>query len=152
MTELFDKIACGDKDAVAFIRNIDFVADVWDDIIDCDKHPNDRRINDAFRVALVDIPRNPFYRRHFEALNAMVAIAIENWELATQIEREKGGDEVSFVIRSSFVDIFGMVAVITGGHEHAKEVIRELRAGAHAEGMAGYMKALEAERNAREGN
>lgn len=40
--------------------------------------------------ALVLLPRNAFYRLHFDELNAILANAITNWRVATRLERAGG--------------------------------------------------------------
>lgn len=150
------EVAKGDAAAAEFMLQMCRVMHLWDDLIDKDKAVSDAQINEAFQLALVDIPRNPFYARHFVALNAHVQTAITNWHVATRMEREGGDYEksIAFILRSSYMDLFTQVAQIVGGPEWAVEMAHKTRLLTHKETYAGYLMNLEREaigRLAREG-
>lgn len=151
------EVAKGDAAAAEFMLQMCRVMHLWDDLIDKDKAVSDAQINEAFQLALVDIPRNPFYARNFTALNTLVQTAITNWHVATRMEREGGDYEksIAFILRSSYMDLFTQVAQIVGGPEWAVEMAHKTRLLTHNETYAGYLENLKRERQdrlAREGD
>ncbi|MBP5980692.1 MAG: hypothetical protein KA748_10830 [Halomonas sp.] len=141
----------GDKSAVEFIEMICDVAHKWDDLIDRDKELNDDSINKLFFDLLIRLPRNVFYRKHFEHLNSVLMNAISNWQIATEMEREGGDYETSiaFILRSSYIDLITQAALLTGGNQWACTVGKQARAITHNETYEGYLKNLTKEKQER---
>ena len=155
--DLAFEVARGDADAAHFMLMMARVMHLWDDLIDKDKPVEDAEVNVAFQLALVDIPRNPFYARNFTSLNTLVQTAITNWHVATRMEREGKDYEytIAFILRSSYMDLFTHVAQIVGGPQWAVEMAHKTRLLTHDETYAGYLVNLERERQdraAREGD
>lgn len=148
--ELIKKICKGDTHAEAFLHAIWLISQVWDDLIDRDKKVEPARINEAMWLALVGLPRNPFYVSNFQNLNSILATSILNWEYANQLEAE-GTDKalsIAFVLRSSYVDLLIMTALIIGGKSWADELVPAIRDSAHCEGFDGYLANLEVQKKA----
>jgi len=144
-----------DMDALAFLRGIASVMHTWDDLIDKDREIEDEEINAAFWFALVELPTNPFYAANAEMLRPIVVQSIVNWRAATAMERaatcEQYNDlKITFIIRSTYIDLVVMAACILGGPDWAAKVAPDLRRWAHSEGFKGYLDALAAEKEARE--
>jgi hypothetical protein len=150
---LFRKIANGVPAAAELLDILFDILHAWDDLIDRDKPMTDADVNKMMFRALVLLPRNAFYRAHFDDLNPLVVAAIQNWMTATHFERygSESDEVVAFVLRSSYVDIGTQVALITGGFEFAQAINVEMRLHAHAEGLTDYRLNLVAERAARGG-
>ena len=148
----------GNADALEFLRAIAKVLHLWDDLVDRDKAIADATIHEAFGLALIDLPRNAFYRRHFEVLNAVLLNAIVNWRIATTMERNDAPDRrpydfaTAFILRSSYVDLLTMSATLIGGVEWGAAMGPEIHRWAHQEGMATYLYNLAAETAARKEN
>jgi hypothetical protein len=140
--------------ALAFVRRLALVMHTHDDAIDLDAPLTDADLNAAFTLSLVDLPRNTFYSEHFDLLNPIVLNSIVNWRIATELERnekpEDGDLTISFIIRSSYIDIVVMCALIIGGIDWAVTAGVELRRWAHSERWAGYLKNLKTEKAVRE--
>lgn len=133
----------GDADAVALAFMIARVSHVWDDLIDKDKPVADADVNEAFWLALVQIPANAFYRRFGEELRPVMASGILNWIAATDIERRKPSLEalqVAHVIRYSVSDVLVLMAALCGGASWAFEVAAELRLRCQKNGFLDYVK------------
>lgn len=149
--ELFVTVTNGDKSAADFLSCIVDVLHVWDDLIDRDKPFDPEAVNWAFTTALVTLPRNAFYQRHFEWLNPLLLSAINNWRVANILEA--GDDEadkrIAFISRSSYIDLITQVAFIVGGSDWVRKVGPQIRRFAHSEGWEGYLNNLEAEKAAR---
>ncbi len=142
----------GDSSAVECIELICNIAHIWDDLIDKDKELSGDTINRVFFEALITLPRNPFYRKHFDHLNSVLLNAISNWQIANRLEREGGSYETSiaFILRSSYVDMVTQAALLQGGQKWGWKVGEEVRRLAHGETYDGYLKNLDKEKTARQ--
>jgi hypothetical protein len=152
--EAMQRVCLGNQDAIRFLNDITDVLHLWDDLIDRDHELPDAHINKTMWIALVALPRNPFYVQHFMALNSILVTAIVNWQIATDMERKPSSDNeevIAFIIRSSYIDIITLVAVLCGGPDHATSIMREARQLWHSEELSGYRQNLIQERLSREG-
>lgn len=144
----------GDQPAVMLNAALVEILHTWDDLVDKDKAVDDEAVNRAFRLALVVIPGNPFYQQHFSVLHPLLDNLILNWMAATSMERtpETPVDlPVAFVIRSDYCNFLLKSMVLVGGFDHARAMWPNVRRFWHREGYDGYLRALEEETAAREG-
>jgi hypothetical protein len=84
----------------------------------------------------------------------VLANAIINWRIATEYERNASGKhdlEAAYVLRSSYVDLVTLSALLLGGAAHAATIGADVRRWAHQEGYELYLENLVAEKAAREG-
>jgi hypothetical protein len=141
----------GHSSAISFVETIVVVLHFWDDLIDKDRVLPDEEVNHAMWLALIELPRNDFYRRNFAELNPILRQAILNWHLATQVEREGSDDErtMAFVLRSSYVDLISATLTLCLGVQTALPYIRKLRQHTHSETLEGYLQALKVEEESR---
>jgi hypothetical protein len=120
---------CGDLSAAAMLIDIWRIAELWDDLIDRDKPVKDEDINAAFYTAIISLPRNEFYQRHFLQINPLMESAIIDWHAANALE--KNGSEVAlrqaYVLRCSLVNLIVVAAKIIGGMDLARTVSGEVR-------------------------
>jgi len=141
----------GDTDAANFLLCLMEVAHLWDDLIDKDAPASPSQIDEAFWHALVTIPGNAFYQKHFNQLQPMVASAIIHWQAATFMERT-GTDadkQIAFIIRSEYAAIVTQCALIIGGAKWAVDATIAIRRFIHAEGYDNYLLNLQREERAR---
>ena len=138
----------GNGPAADYVEMSCRIAHLWDDLIDRDKVVPVADINQGFFEALVRLPRNPFYKQHFEHLNSVLINAISNWQIATRMEREGQGYEqsIAFILRSSYTDLVTQSALLIGGDVWASEVGHEVRLLTHGETFDGYVKNLAQEK------
>lgn len=134
----FHELMRGDTSATHLCHALFEQLGVWDDLIDKDKQVTDEQIHRAFWLANVEIPRNVFYRQHFDVLNPLVIQAIMNWQIANELEKTNPS-EISFIIRSDYANIFVMCAMLIGGPEYAKQAGQEIRTIVHDEGLQSYL-------------
>lgn len=146
--EFIQKILNGHRDAAVFVAMMFQVLHLWDDLIDKDKPTPDEEINLAMFLALVQIPRNPFYRANFAELSPIVSSAIINWMYATQQER-LAPSEVTFIVRSDYINLLLKSAEIVGGAKFAAEQQAAVRDWFHGEGYQGYLINLGKEKEVR---
>ena len=118
----------GNLHAVRLCIDLTFIAHVWDDLIDRDRERTAWDINQAFRIALVDIPANPFYLQHITQLWPLFMNAILQWQDANILEKgTKHDKQMAYMLRASFLQIFNYCAYLVGGPEWASEIGPDLR-------------------------
>lgn len=118
----------GDEWAVRFCVDFVYICHLWDDLIDKDKDRTDQEINDAFRIALVDIPTNPFFAKHRQALCPIVLNIILRWQDANVLERGNDHDKhMAYMHRAGMLEIFNICAYLIGGPNWVYEVGPDMR-------------------------
>lgn len=153
--KVLEEAVMGDKVALEMLRAFARVAHFWDDLIDGDKNLDDASVHARMWDAVVTLPCNAFYHEHIATLAPIIANAIINWRIATNIERDPHSTPkdlgFAFVIRSAYVDLVTTCALIIGGVEHAVAIGPAVRRWIHEEGFFKYLDNLAAEQRAREG-
>lgn len=125
--DAFLRWANGDEDAARFLRQISSIARLADDIADGDSLNVSADLSRLLFETLVSIPSNPFYQANYSALAPVIANvaltwdATEDWKYA-DLEKTR---MFAFVLRECSEQIAVTVAVITGGFEHGRSVIRD---------------------------
>lgn len=147
---LIARAVCDDADALRFLEDIATVLHAWDDMIDRDSPLSDDEVHRAFWLALIEIPNNAFYARHRAQLQPILVSAIANWRIANEIERGRVGAnaellKIAFIIRSTYVDLATMCAILIGGLEWGVEQGCLLREWIHNETFNGYLANLHTE-------
>lgn len=144
MIEIISKACRGHQDAIRFFVDLYEVLQVWDDLADRDKPVSQNDIHNTFWRTLIEIPRNSFYRAHFNDLSPLLSAAILNWHAANKLEATDSDSdkEISFIIRSNYVDLLIQSALLIGGVQWAIEVTPVIRRAWHDEGLVGYRAAL----------
>jgi len=118
----------GNLDAVRFCIDIVYIAHLWDDLIDRDIERSGHDINQAFRIALMDIPSNPFYYNNMSDLRPLMMNAILQWQDANILERGTNHERhMAYMLRASFLQIFNYCAYLVGGPEWVKEIGPDMR-------------------------
>lgn len=119
----------GNEDAAALNADLYQIVEMWDDLIDKDAATPDAGINAAFYTALIKLPRNAFYQRHFALLSPILESAILDWYAANALEKRRTGDDLrtSFILRCGVQAFTVMCARIIGGVDFACSVNLQLR-------------------------
>ena len=118
----------GDEHAVAFCMGMVYVAHLWDDLVDGDRSRTGREISDGFRICLVDIQANPFYRANSSSLLPVIMNSIMRWQDANFLEHGSDHDKhLAYGHRASFLDLLNFCAMLVGGFSWAEEVGPEMR-------------------------
>lgn len=128
--KLFLRVFKGDVNAVEFVENCAEISQVWDDLVDCDTPMDKSEINRAFRLALIEIPSNPFYNAFRQQLTVMLNWVITDWMLSNKLAGQ--GDyenRVAFVIRDSFSSMVIQCVSLLHGNEWAMEVAESIKIG-----------------------
>ena len=126
--DLLPKFLKGDDEAIRFNSALYEIAELWDDLIDNDETTR-AGINAAFYAALITLPRNGFYQRHFALLNPIMEAAILDWFTANELESTGSieNKRAAFILRCGLQAVTVMSARIIGGVEWAQAVNLELR-------------------------
>lgn len=137
--------ACqGNREAIVFVSSFTFVAHLWDDLIDCDTVVDEDRINRAFWTALIEMPANPFYQRHFHNLQPVLRQIVIDWMDANELERNGYHERtLAFVLRSEINGLVAQVAYLIGGYDWMRTVSIETRRALHTETLNEYLTELE---------
>lgn len=121
------RVLLGNEEAVAFMESIGAICQVWDDLIDI-PGASAPRINAAFWEALIALPNNGFYQRHFDTLNPLMQSAIADWLAANELEKGSEHDKrLAYVLRDATASLAVHCARLVGGYGWMLEVNAEIR-------------------------
>jgi hypothetical protein len=118
----------GNQDALNMYRLFVDMAHTWDDLIDRDKPVSDDQINNAFLIALVYLPANPFYQHIQRDIMPMWLTVVSAYQTANFFERTKDehGVEIAHTLRYAAGNIIAYAVHVCLGPEKAKEVLPEV--------------------------
>lgn len=131
----------GNAAAVDLVLNIADIAGIWDDLIDRDKPVSDAQINRAFGIALLELPKNPFYQAHCLDLLPVMTTGTLNWLTANEYEKQqdKEAHALAHVLRYGIADLVLFIAYLIGGQEWAQQVAPELRRRSQKDTLENYL-------------
>jgi len=132
----------GNQNIFHVFQCVRFLVHVWDDLIDKDKEVTDRDINQAFKIALVDLPANPVYRLVQQDLLPLWVTVISAYETANEFEAQgtAAGLEISHILRFEAVQILNYLMIAVLGYEQALPYLPKIWLGIVAEPLSGYLK------------
>jgi len=136
-----EHICAGDRRAAEFLYQFFALCHLWDDLIDKDVERSEADINQAFFVALIDIPRNAYYQRYCDHILPVMTTAIHEWFAANLLERSQRTD-ISYTLRCSIVSLVHQAAYLCGGYDWAVEVGEEIRLKTQDETYKQYLGEL----------
>lgn len=134
----------GDAAAVDLVLAIAEISHTWDDLIDRDKPVDDARINRAFTLALLELPRNPFYLQHRDELLPVMTTGALNYLTANEYEKQDDAEAhaLAHVLRYGIADLVLFVAYLIGGQEWAQSVAPELRKLSQKDSLENYLSEI----------
>lgn len=118
----------GNQDALNVYRMFVDLSHTWDDLIDKDKNVPPDHVNNAFLIALLYLPSNPFYRSIQDQILPMWATVISAYEIANDFEKKKDdhGIEIAHTLRYASGHIITYMVQVCVGYEKAKEILPEV--------------------------
>ncbi|NBS68215.1 hypothetical protein EBT31_04780 [bacterium] len=118
----------GNQDALNMYRMFCELSHTWDDLVDKDQDVSEAKINNAFMIALVYLPANPFYRQIQDAVLPMWLTVISAYETANFFERNKDehGIEIAHSLRYAAGNIIAYAVHVCVGAEKAKELLPDV--------------------------
>jgi len=142
--QTFTYTACkGYKPAIDLCNLFFHVCQVWDDLVDKDKDVTEEQVNNAFIIALIEIPSNPFYQQYFHYLKGVMFAGIIDWMDANDLEK---GDEhqkmVAYTLRDNFNNLLIHCAYLLGGKAWMHHIRKQLRLNVYDEPIREYLESL----------
>jgi hypothetical protein len=118
----------GNQDALFMYRMMVDMAHAWDDVVDGDRKVPEIELNNAFLIALVYLPANPFYQKIQMAILPMWISIVSAYETANKFEREKEphGLEIAHTLRYAAGNIVAYAIHVCVGAEEARKHIPEM--------------------------
>jgi hypothetical protein len=118
----------GNQDALNVYRMFVDMAHAWDDMVDGDRRVPEQELNNAFLIALVYLPANPFYRSIQDQILPMWLSIVSSYEAANKFEREKDphGVEIAHTLRYAAGNIIAYAIHVCVGQEEARKHIPEM--------------------------
>ena len=109
-----------DAEAVNWLENYMSALEFYDDLIDKDKKIHEARVISNIYNALLYMPSNPFWLKHYHILGPQILLGMRSCSLANKLEKRKEGDDLiwSYVLRQ-VVDITLTVVELTRGRDIA---------------------------------
>ena len=138
--------------AIEFYSDICDTLHFWDDLVDKDTVIEDKTVHDMMDALLFRLPLNSFYRQHEVFLRPILLNSIMNWRVANEMERHPQDENdlyIAFILRSAYVDLLSIGAVLVFGQDAAIPIVLKLRRAIHSEGIFDYIENLENERSVR---
>ncbi|MAY42270.1 hypothetical protein [Neptuniibacter sp. UBA847] len=142
--EFLMQVLRGNADAVEMCEQIFQVSQVIDDLVDQDKPITSAEVIKTFWVALIELPANPFYRRHELVIRPLMAGALQDWTDSVSLEREGDvhGKHLAFVLRDQLTSLVIQCAYLVGGYKWMQEIGVPVRRYFHDEGLIEYINNL----------
>lgn len=113
---IFEQAVCGNRAALAFLHALFRAADIADDLHDQDKPANVGELLHGLTMMNV----YPFFRQHADALTALMVTGALSWDVSNEIDEP----ERAFYA-AQLEQVLFYVALLCGGYEHAKSIMRE---------------------------
>ena len=118
----------GNQDALNLYRMFVDLSHTWDDLVDKDNEVSAEEVNNAFMIALVYMPANPFYRRIQDQIMPMWLMVLSAYETANKYEADKDehGIEIAHTLRYATGHIVAYMVHMCVGAEKAKEIMPDV--------------------------
>lgn len=117
------------KDAIALANAFSRVSQIWDDLHDQDHPVAPGMVDYMMMTALVEIPKNNFYRQYYLELMPVMEHCLMTWMDSNTLE-EIGDDrdlQVSYIIRSVTTDLMITLAGLIGGIHWRRQAALAIR-------------------------
>lgn len=134
----------GNQDAIHYCETLFRISQTLDDIIDGDKRLTGADVMSAFWQSLIELPANPFYRRHELYLRPLMASALQDWRDSVTLERSGGRHEktLAFVLRDQLAGLTIQCAYLVGGESWMVQAGPAIRQHFHEDTLEGYLDGL----------
>lgn len=113
------------KAAQAYLKRLFFIVRKLDDLWDEDYIVSKADIAKSLFLALNELPANSFYQENYSALIGAQVISFNAWmDANTMMEQDSNPTKAIYahVLRDYICEIFPLVAYLTGGEAHMREV------------------------------
>jgi len=122
--KLLELAANGNGDALEYLVRLSEALRLIDDLYDRDHYIDNEKLLSVFRWLLIECYQNKFYLQNVQALVSNHALFFSAWEESNNLYTVN--DEVpkmyAHVLKDFCLSTVSLVANITGGYSHMKEV------------------------------
>lgn len=136
-------VLLGHSSAIEFAELLGQITQAWDDIIDGDNPElSKEEINAAFWNLFVALPRNEFYRQHFDTLNPLLQAAIVDWWDSNELQKSPRVTDkaAAYVLRDTLTTVVIHCARLIGGYSWMREVSLRVRNWLYIEDVNDFVK------------
>lgn len=142
--EFLLQVLKGSQDAATFCKTLFEISQTLDDLIDGDKPVQQQDVISTFWKALIELPANPFYRRHELYLRPLMASSLQDWRDSVLLERSDSEHfkTLAFVLRDQLTGVVIQCAYLIGGEAWMTQVSAQVRAHFHEDQLADYLSGL----------
>jgi hypothetical protein len=132
----------GNQDGVNLFRSLVTLLHTWDDLVDKDKPVSETQVNEAFLIALVQLPANPLYRAIQADILPMWVTIVSAYEAANSMERSKDphGLEIAHSLRYAAGHIIAYAMQACIGASRAREFTPDMWKAVFYERFDDYRK------------
>ena len=145
-----------DETALAWFLDFCHVCEIFDDMFDQDKPIAKADIATALFAALVEMPTNPFFANHRQALAGVIITGINAWLDANELERTEYAEGTKYVemedtikaycLRDFYMELLAVIIYLTVGPDQMREVSLEVRRFFQNESFVEYARKLDGQR------
>lgn len=136
----------GQADAIDLCNRLFRASQLFDDLHDGDQAVTKDQVHRLLWDVMVEIPSNPFYQRHFAALQPLIRGMALDWIDSCALERGTEHEKsIAFVLRDSIGAIVSHCAYLIGGYDHMRTVSVPVRQHIFEESLTAYRQGLEQE-------
>ena len=138
-----NRVLMGHPSAIEFCNLIGQITQTWDDLIDEDNPELSKAdVNAAFWNLFVAMPRNEFYREHFDTLNPLLQAAIVDWLDSNELQQDRSPQNkaVAYVLRDTWTTIVIHCARLIGGYNWMRQVSMDVRRYLYSEDMGQFIR------------
>jgi hypothetical protein len=118
----------GNQDALNMYRMLVALTHTWDDLVDKDKDVKEEDISNAFMIALVYLPANPFYQKIQQQILPLWLMAMSAYNVANAFEKSKDehGIEIAHNLRYATGHIVAFMVEACLSKNEAKKILPEV--------------------------
>tara|TARA_R100001082_G_C4304764_1_gene134081 strand:+ start:310 stop:738 length:429 start_codon:yes stop_codon:yes gene_type:complete len=118
----------GNNDAWNYLSIISQVARVIDDLVDKPSEVDTETKYKLAQLLLVDLPSNSFFHTHKTSLLPLHLTSLNAWiDSNDWMEKDTTRKNYALVIRDQITELVMLVAYLTGGNEHMRNVSLKIR-------------------------
>jgi len=120
-------IADGDKSAALFLEVLGRTIRIADDLVDEEPKDFSTTMADILYTAAVQLQLSDFFSRHKETLLPAIGADILMWDASNEWKTSESEFKQMFgYINREAMNVYLVVAMICGGYEHARKVLRKI--------------------------
>lgn len=138
------KVLKNNLSAVEFCNILFCISQTLDDLIDGDNEVKPSDLIVAFWSALVDLPRNKFYREHEHELAPLIPAVLQDYVDSVALERSTNERHrhIAFVLRDQLASVVVQCARLVGGYGWMQRVSIAIRDHFHEDEFGDYVDSL----------